>query len=174
MNKEYTCFLHSFNKYTLQRRHNVQDGISNHWCIYCLLNCCFRWRSKKPSKLCATGLCLENSLLTREFPPQRSSNVENVSDWWCNRGWSCVSLDQMMSYKMTFHQLIWQQRTTHLNCPIQRSVWKWGKVRIRSCCQQPACDLPVPPHIVWSYHPCGSFHHIHYPITHWHNQGLQF
>ena len=39
-------------------------------------------RSKKISKLRVTGLCVGNSPVTGEFPPQRTSNAENVSIWW--------------------------------------------------------------------------------------------
>ena len=48
----------------------------------CLLNRLFRRRSKKTSKLRATGLCEENSPVTGEFPAQMASNAENVSIWW--------------------------------------------------------------------------------------------
>ena len=46
------------------------------------INRLFRCRSKKTSKLCITGLCVGNSLVTGEFPTQRASNTENVSIWW--------------------------------------------------------------------------------------------
>ena len=49
---------------TLQWRHNERDGISNHWPHDCLLNRLFRRISKKTSKLCVTGLCEGNSLVT--------------------------------------------------------------------------------------------------------------
>ena len=48
----------------------------------CLLNCLFRLRSKKISKLRVTGLCTGNSPITGEFPAQRASNAENVFIWW--------------------------------------------------------------------------------------------
>ena len=65
----------------LQWRHNGHDGVSNHQSYHCLLNCLFRRRSKKTSKLRVTGLCEGNSLVG-EFPAQRDSNAENVSIWW--------------------------------------------------------------------------------------------
>ena len=68
----------------LQWRHDVHDGISNHWCLDCLLNRLFRCRSKKTSKLCITGLCERNSPMTNEFLSQRASNAESVSVWWCH------------------------------------------------------------------------------------------
>ena len=42
----------------------------------------FGRRSKKPSKLRVTGLCVGNSPVTSEFPAQMASNAENVSIWW--------------------------------------------------------------------------------------------
>ena len=47
-----------------------------------LLNPLFRRRSKKASKLRATGLCEGNSPVTGEFPAQRTSNAKKVSIWW--------------------------------------------------------------------------------------------
>ena len=66
----------------LQWRHNERDGVSNHQPHECLLNCLFGRRSKKASKLRATGHCAGNSPATGEFPAQRASNAENVSIWW--------------------------------------------------------------------------------------------
>ena len=67
---------------TLHWCQNERDGVSNHQRLDCLLNCLFRCRSKKKSKLRITGLCEENSPVTGEFPSQRASNAENVSIWW--------------------------------------------------------------------------------------------
>ena len=68
--------------YSLQWRHNERDSVSNHQPYDCLFNCLFRRRSKKTSKLRATGLCMGNSPVTSEFPTQRASNAENISIWW--------------------------------------------------------------------------------------------
>ena len=68
-------------------RHNGHDGISNHRPHYCLLNCLFRHRSKKASKLRVPGLCEGNSPVTGEFPAQRASNAEEVSIWWRHHAW---------------------------------------------------------------------------------------
>ena len=65
-----------------QWRHNERDGVSNHQPHDCLLNCLFRLRWKKTSKLRVTGLCAGNSPVTDEFPAQRASNAKNVSIWW--------------------------------------------------------------------------------------------
>ena len=66
----------------LRWRHNGRDSVSNHQPHDCLLNRLFRRRSKKTSKLRATGLCVGNSPGTGEFPAQMASNAENVSIWW--------------------------------------------------------------------------------------------
>ena len=66
----------------LRWRHNVRDSVSNHQPHDCLLNCLFRRRSKKTSKLHVTGLCVGNSPGSGEFPAQMASNAENVSIWW--------------------------------------------------------------------------------------------
>ena len=66
----------------LQWCHNEHDGVSNHRCLAGLLNCLFRCRSKKTSKLHITVLHKGNSPVTGEFPAQRASNAENVSIWW--------------------------------------------------------------------------------------------
>ena len=66
----------------LQWRHNGHDSVSNHQPYDCLLNRLFRRKSKKTSKLRATGLCAGNSPETGEFPAQVASNSKNVSIWW--------------------------------------------------------------------------------------------
>ena len=71
------------NKFSpLQWRHNGRDGVSNHQPDHCLLDNLFRRRSKKTSNIRVTGLCVENSPVTGEFPAQMVSNAENVSNWW--------------------------------------------------------------------------------------------
>ena len=67
---------------SLQLRHNVHDGVSNHQPHDCLLNRLFRRRSKETSKLYVTGICAGNSPVTGEFPAQRASIAENVFIWW--------------------------------------------------------------------------------------------
>ena len=73
---------------SLQWRHNVQDGVSNHQ----LYDCLFNHRSKKTSNTCVTGLCAGSSPVTGEFPAQRASNVENISIWWRHHViWFCTT-----------------------------------------------------------------------------------
>ena len=69
-------------KCILRWRHNGRDIVSNHQPHHCLLNCLFRRRSKKTSKLRVTSLCAVNSPGTGEFPAQMASNAENVSIRW--------------------------------------------------------------------------------------------
>ena len=91
---------------------NGHDGISNHRHLKCLLRRLFRHRSKKTSKLCVTGLCEGNSLLTSEFPSQRASNMENVSIWWRhheNGSWlvqSVVFILSISNQLLKLHELI--------------------------------------------------------------------
>ena len=61
---------------SLQWRHNGHDSVSNHQPHHCLLNCLFKRRSKKTSKLHVTGLCAGKSPGTGEFPAQMASNAE--------------------------------------------------------------------------------------------------
>ena len=75
-----------FEVWALRWRHNERDSVSNHQPRDCLLNCLFRRRSKKTSKLRVTGLCVGNSPGTGEFPAQMASNAENVSIWWRHHG----------------------------------------------------------------------------------------
>ena len=65
----------------LQWRYNKHDGISNHQHLNCLLNSLFWLRQKKTSKLCITGLCEGNPLVTIGFPAKRVSIRENVSTY---------------------------------------------------------------------------------------------
>ena len=69
---------------SLHWRHNEHDGVSNHWHLDCLLSRLFSRRSKKTSKLCITGLCEGNPLMTGGFPSLKASNVKNVSICWCH------------------------------------------------------------------------------------------
>ena len=58
------------------------NDVSNLQRLHCLINCWFRRRWKKTSKLRVTGLCAGNSPVAGEFPAQKASNAENVSIWW--------------------------------------------------------------------------------------------
>ena len=59
----------------LQWHHNEHEGVPNYQPYDCLLERLFRRRSQKTSKLRVTGLCVENSPVTGEFPAQRASNA---------------------------------------------------------------------------------------------------
>ena len=63
--------LYSKHDNPLQWRLNERGGVSNHRCLHCLLNCWFKRRSNKTSKLCITVFCVGNSPVTGEFPAQR-------------------------------------------------------------------------------------------------------
>ena len=66
----------------LHWRHNELDGVSDNQPHDCLLTCLFGRRSKKTSKLRATGLCEGNLPGTGEFAAQNGSNTRNVFIWW--------------------------------------------------------------------------------------------
>ena len=59
----FLLFINDVSNFTtaLQWRHNGHDSVANHQPDDCLLNCLFRRRSKKTSKLRVTGLCVGNS-----------------------------------------------------------------------------------------------------------------
>ena len=79
------------------RWHYERDGVSNHERFDCLLNCLFRHRSKKTSKLRVTGLCEGNPPVTGGFLSQRASNAENVSIWWRHRDEEAVTVTPLSS-----------------------------------------------------------------------------
>ena len=99
----------SFTQITLQWHHNEHDGVSNHRCLNCLLNCLFRHRSKKTSKLYVTGLCEGDPPVTGGFPSQRASNVEKVSIWWRHHEKWCRNC-------LTCIRIVAQLLLCHLNC----------------------------------------------------------
>ena len=79
---------------TFRWRHNEHGDVSNHQPHDCLLKRLFRRRSKKTSKLRITGLCEGNSPGTGEFPAQRASNAEKISNWWRHHeqwSWGCFA-----------------------------------------------------------------------------------
>ena len=71
-----------FSTISLLWHHNGHYSVSNHQPHDCLLNCLFRRRSKKTSKLCVIGLCAGNSSVTGEYPTQMASNAQNVFISW--------------------------------------------------------------------------------------------
>ena len=61
-----------------------------------------RRRPNNTSKLCVTGLCEGNSLVTCEFPTQRGSDVENISIWWRHHALKQSSMALVMTPLMSF------------------------------------------------------------------------
>ena len=87
----------------LQWYHSEHDGISNHRHLDGVLDCLFRRRSKKTSKLCVTGLCEGNSAVTGEFPSQRASDAENVSIWWHHHALAVLkAVEPMMTHQRKY------------------------------------------------------------------------
>ena len=103
-----------------QWRHNEHGGVSNRRRLHCLLNCLFRHRSKKISKLRSTGLCKGNWPVTGEFPAQRSGNAKNASIWWRHHG-------VIISKYWCIHRRLQKYRNTQLSTEM---------VTKRSCCER--------------------------------------
>ena len=84
---------------SLQWHHNERDHVSNNRRLDCLLNCLYRCRSKKTSKLLVTGLCEGNSPwpvnssrkgpVTRKMFPFDDVIIFCV-DRWLREGWISV------------------------------------------------------------------------------------
>ena len=91
-------------------RHNERYGVSNHQLLDYSLNRLFRCRST--SKFRVTGLCGGNSLVTSEFPAQRASNAEIVSN-------VTMALGQIMAWcrtgaKPLSEPMMWHERLKSL------------------------------------------------------------
>ena len=76
---------------SLPWRHTGRDIVSNHQPHDYLINCSFRRRSKKTSKLRVTCFCAGNSPVTGEFPAQKASDAKNVSIWWRHHDLTIIS-----------------------------------------------------------------------------------
>ena len=90
INKKYiqvTCNVYMI----LQWRHIGRDSVSNHQPHDCFLNCLFRHRSKKSSKLRVTGICAGNSSEAGEFPTQMASNADFFFIWWRHHD-TCIKI----------------------------------------------------------------------------------
>ena len=103
----------------LQWRHNGRECISNHQPHDCFLNRLSRHKSKKPSKLRVTGLCVGKSPEAGEFPAQMASNAESVSIWWrhydndfTGRGNQVTHLDRCKIDFKSVHNKNWQCMNT--------------------------------------------------------------
>ena len=95
----------------LQWRHNERNGVSNHQPQDCSINCLFRRRSKKISKLCVTDHCEGNSPVTSEFLAQRASNAENFSIWW--RHYEHITLWGFI-FRWEYISILWHKNTLEL------------------------------------------------------------
>ena len=103
---------------SLQWRHNGRGSASNHQPHDCLLNCLFRRRSKKTSKLRVTGL-FGNSQGTGEFPAQMASYAENVSIWWRHH-----VTNEYFGYLMSSYWCICND-TSHRKVSVSDHLWEY-------------------------------------------------
>ena len=100
-----------YKDHTLHWRHNGHDGVSNHQPCGCLLNRLFRCRSKKASKLRATGLCAGNSPgpvnslhkgpVTRKMFPFHDviMNIEQHDPHFTYDTFKCIFPNSRITYK---------------------------------------------------------------------------
>ena len=115
--------IHQKHLFTLHWRHNGHDGVSNHQPYGCLLNCLFRRRSKKTSKLPVTGLCAGNSPKTGEFPAQRASYAENVSIWWSHHEMDVIWLQHSRLIPMYNARFIMWPSSLSSHTDVQRPFY---------------------------------------------------
>ena len=93
-------------------------------CLDCLLNPLFRRRSKKTSKLHATGLCEGNSPVTGEFHPQRTSNAENISIGWHHHATRCCWRGFVISAHLPY--IIQSIFVGYLDLASKKWVWRFS------------------------------------------------
>ena len=86
-----------------QWRYYGCNGISNHWCLNCLLNHLFKHRSKGNIKALLHWPLWGNSPVTGEFTAQKAINTENVSIWRCHHD----SFFLLTDYYNLWLQLSW-------------------------------------------------------------------
>ena len=129
-----------------QWRDNDLDGVSNHQPHDCLLNCLFRIRSKKTSKLRITGLCVRNSPVTHSVCIWDLSSHGNhlISIILTHWGWDKITAIfqatfshvfpwmKMYKFRLRFHWSLFprvqlmglMQQATHL-------MWDYVRGRLR-------------------------------------------
>ena len=77
---------------SLQWRHNVRGGVSNHQPHDCIYSTVYSGADQRKHQSSASlAFVWVNSPMTGEFPAQRASNAENVSIWWRHHGNSSTS-----------------------------------------------------------------------------------
>ena len=131
---------------SLQWRRNEHDGVSNHQPHDCLLNCLFRHRSKKTSKLPITGLCEGNSPVTGKCFHFMTSL------WflrWCMKGAYLIVncnmmwyiIDQLTPFQYAYFQYSmckkWDIECCYLTPPALKLgpipvIWWWSLLKLRS------------------------------------------
>ena len=99
----------------------------------CLLNCLFRYRSKKILKLRITGLCEGNPPATGGFPSQRASDAENVTICWRQPRWyKCIILGDIDAINSedaslaSYNYSLWpfNERKVPSSCPAKHGTKK--------------------------------------------------
>ena len=74
---------------------------------------------RKTSKLLVTGICAGNSTVTGEFPAQRCSNTESVSNWWRHH---VYEIDK------------WSELIIEVHVLRNRRIWNWCPFNVYMWC----------------------------------------
>ena len=86
---------------TLQWRHNVRDGVSNHQPHHC--SSAHQRKHRSSASLAIVGIWAGNSPMTGKFPAQMPCDAANVSIWWRHHGIIGINLlclsDAIRQYK---------------------------------------------------------------------------
>ena len=95
---------------TLQWHHKECDGISNQWCLDCLLNHLFRHQWKKTSKFRITGLCVGNPLLSWPAPCHNLKQCLIIVNWTLRNKfqWNAIWNSYSFIQENRFKDIIWK------------------------------------------------------------------
>ena len=133
--------------------------------VCCLLNCFFRRRSEKTSKLQVIGFCAGNSPVTGQFPTQRASNAENASIWWCRHVkcvWKiqnqimatsvmeqrviCISMSFMVGIALLRYWELCDNSAVGLHPIWKLHISKWVVI---ACCLISTIEIPILMYRMW-------------------------
>ena len=149
--------MSSRRKIPSQWRHNDKDGVSNYRRLDCVLSRLFRRRSRKTSKLCATGLCEWNPPMAGGFPSQVASNAENVSIWWRHHAHFHARRHTWKAQRFYHYYQTWRMHIQIYSC-IRTYVYSISQdICTRFCCALLCCGyVIVRNEFKWSIYPYSS------------------
>ena len=128
---KWSLWIHVTWSKILRWRHKESHCVSNHRRLYCLLKRLFKRRSKKTSKLCATGLCEGSPPVTGGYLSPKASNPENDFHFMTSSWIFCTVVSSHGNHKIARYQwnnpgrcsMIMREPFAHfLGCTVSRSV----------------------------------------------------